>query len=242
MMELVAEGTLASSKVLADASAPLTVLLVEDHRVLRDGLVSVLSAQSDIVVVGTAGDLESCVPAAIERRPQIMLMGASLAGQSQERRARLSTVRAAAPGVRVVVMDVSAESEDVVPFVEAGASGFIMKDATVEQLLATIRSVGVGDKVLPGALAATVFDHLARHVVDRPESVAGPAVRLTSREREVVGLVAQGLSNKEIAGRMNLTTYTIKSHVHNVLEKLALHSRLELAAHAHEWRRRSERA
>lgn len=241
-MEIVTQGTPPCLTAGARLQEPLTVLLVEDHRVLREELVSVLNSQPDMVVVGTASDVESCVRAASEMNPLITLMEASLCGQTREGSAGIARVRNAAPNARVVVTDVPNGSENVICLVEAGASGFIMKDATVDQLLATIRSVGMGEKVLPGELAAPVFEHIARQVVERPAAGAGKAVRLTWREREVVGLVAQGLSNKEIASRLHLTTYTIKSHVHNVLEKLALHSRLELAAHAHESQRRADRA
>lgn len=222
--------------------AVLTVLLVEDHRLLRDELVSVVNAQTDMVVVGTASDLESSVAAAIDTNPLIILVEASMCGQGREACGCIARLRNGAPNARVVVTDVPAGSGDIIGFVEAGASGFIVKDATVDQLLATIRFVGLGDKVLPGELVATVFNHIVGHAIHRLAPEVGRAVRLTSREREVVGLVAQGFSNKEIASRLNLTTYTIKSHVHNVLEKLALHSRLELAAHAHESQRRSDRS
>lgn len=222
--------------------AVLPVLLVEDHRVLRDELVSVINAQTDMVVVGTASDVESSLLAATVTHPAIILMEASLCGHGPEGCARITRLRNAAPDARVVMTNVPAECEDVICLVEAGASGFIVKDATVNQLLATIRFVGMGDKVLPGVLVAAVFRHIVGRAIHRPAPGGGRAVRLTSREREVVDLVAQGLSNKEIASRLNLTTYTIKSHVHNVLEKLALHSRLELAAHAHESQRRSTRA
>jgi len=242
-MDLVAKGGFPCTADGAQAPEPLTLLLVEDHRLLRDELASVLNAQSDMVVVAMARDIESSVVAARDTKPRIILMEAALCGASREAsRACIARVRNAAPDARMVVTDVPAGSEDMICFVEAGAFGFIMTDASVDLLLATIRSVGSGEKVLPGELAASVFEHIARHASDQRAPAAGRAVRLTAREREVVGLVAQGLSNKEIAGRLGLTTYTIKSHVHNVLEKLALHSRLELAAHAHESQRRFERA
>lgn len=239
-MEHVAPGGLPHWK--ARAPDQLTVLLIEDHRVLRDELASVLNAQPDMVVVGAARDVESSVRAAVETNPHVILMEASLGGRSPDGRARIARARNAAPNALLVVTDVPAGSEDVISFVEEGASGFIMKDATIDQLLATIRAVGMGYKVLPTELAAAAFEHIARHGSHSPSLDGGRGVRLTLREREVVGLVAQGLSNKEIASRLNLTTYTIKSHVHNVLEKLALHSRLELAAHAHESQRHSGRS
>jgi DNA-binding NarL/FixJ family response regulator len=89
-------------------------------------------------------------------------------------------------------------------------------------------------------MAGTLFSHIARRAVDRPSPEVIRAVRMTPREREVIDLIAEGLSNKEIASRLNLTTHTVKSHVHNILEKLALHSRLELAARVHQEGRQGE--
>ena len=239
-MKIVADERLPCSTARALVPESLTVLVAQDHRVLRDQLVSVLGAQPDVVVVGTARDLESLTQSAGETKPLIVLLDASLCGRLEGGHACIARVRSVAPEARVVVTNFPVD--DMICFVEAGVFGFVMKDATIEQLLATLRAVGKGEKVLPGELAAALFAHVARHAIGRPALDDGRAVRLTSREREVVGLVAHGLSNKEIAGRLSLTTYTIKSHVHNVLEKLALHSRLELAAHAHESERRSHRA
>jgi DNA-binding NarL/FixJ family response regulator len=134
----------------------------------------------------------------------------------------------------VIVMDLLPVPEDVVEFVMRGASGLVVKDATLDDFVQTIRSVAAGNEVLPSALTGTVFSHIARHALERPSAAAIRNVRMTQREREIVDLIAQGLSNKEMARRLNLSPYTIKSHVHNILEKLALHSRLQLAAHAHQ--------
>jgi DNA-binding NarL/FixJ family response regulator len=118
---------------------------------------------------------------------------------------------------------------DIVEFVQAGASGFIMKGAPVAEFLATIRSVARGGKVLPPPLTQSLFSHVVEHALKRGKRELKNAVRMTKREREIILLVAEGLSNKDIATRLNVATYTVKSHVHNILEKLALHSRLEIA-------------
>jgi len=123
--------------------------------------------------------------------------------------------------------------EDIVEFVNAGVSGFILKDATIEELISTIRSVADGAHVLPPAMTSTLFSQIAKDALVRGRAVAMESVRMTSREREVIELIGEGLANKEIAARLNIATYTVKSHVRNVMEKLALHTRLQIAAFAH---------
>ena len=120
--------------------------------------------------------------------------------------------------------------EDVAAFVRAGAAGFIMKDASFDDFLQTIRAVAAGTDVLPPQLTGSLFGQIARHVVRRGTAPVLEGVRLTERERQVIDLLGEGLSNKEIAARLHIAIHTVKSHVHNVLEKLALHTRLEVAA------------
>ena len=115
----------------------------------------------------------------------------------------------------------------------AGVSGFILKDATFEDLVRTIRSVAQGEHVLPPQMTSTLFSQIAREAVVRGRADAMESVRMTSREREVVDLIGEGLSNKEIAARLIIATHTVKSHVRNVMEKLTLHTRLQIAAFAH---------
>jgi DNA-binding NarL/FixJ family response regulator len=125
---------------------------------------------------------------------------------------------------------------DIVEFVSAGASGFILKDASVKEFLRTVRSVAEGVKVLPPSLTDSLFSHVVELALLQGKGKVKPtaAVRMTKREREIVVLIADGLSNKEIAQRLSIATHTVKSHVHNVMEKLALHTRLQIAKFMHE--------
>jgi DNA-binding NarL/FixJ family response regulator len=133
------------------------------------------------------------------------------------------------PEIKVIGMGLIPSQLDIIESVEAGASGFILKDATMEDFLGTIRSVARGTKVLPPPLAGSLFSHVIEHALKKGKGRLANAVRMTKREREITLLIAEGLSNKEIAQRLNVATYTVKSHVHNILEKLALHSRLQIA-------------
>jgi len=132
------------------------------------------------------------------------------------------------------VMDLIPAHTEVVEFVKAGVSGFILKDATLDDFLQTIRSVAKGAKVLPPSLTDSLFSHIVEHALQagKVEDLV-ESVRMTKREQDVINLVAQGCSNKEIATMLNIAIHTVKSHVHNILDKLALHTRLELASFAH---------
>jgi DNA-binding NarL/FixJ family response regulator len=144
-----------------------------------------------------------------------------------------ATVHAEVPAARVIVMGLLPIQEDVANYVRAGASGFVMKDASFEDFFATIRAVAAGAEILPQALTNSLFTQIARNAAVVDQAKVLETVSLTNREREVIALLGEGLSNKEIAARMNIAIHTVKSHVHNVLEKLALRSRLEVAAFSH---------
>jgi DNA-binding NarL/FixJ family response regulator len=129
-------------------------------------------------------------------------------------------------------MDLIPMNEDIVQFVNAGVSGFVLKDATFDEFVATVRSVAAGEKVLPPSMTESLFSQIAKGADARGHDQLLEDVRMTRREREVIGLIGEGLSNKEIAQRLNIAAYTVKSHVRNVMEKLALHTRLQIAAYS----------
>jgi len=135
-------------------------------------------------------------------------------------------------GTKVVIMDLMPTNEDIVQFVNAGVAGFVLKDATFDEFVATIRAVAAGDKVLPPRMTETLFSQIALGGDARGRERVLEDVRMTRREREVIELIGEGLSNKEIAQRLNIAAHTVKSHVRNVMEKLALHTRLQIAAFA----------
>ena len=137
------------------------------------------------------------------------------------------------PEAKVIVMGLLPSQEDVAHYVRAGASGFVMKDASFEEFFTTIRAVASGAQVLPKQLTKSLFSQIALNVPVKDKKQLLESVRLTAREHQVIDLLGEGLSNKEIAARLHIAVHTVKSHVHNVLEKLALHSRLEVAAFSH---------
>jgi DNA-binding NarL/FixJ family response regulator len=210
----------------------IRLVLVEDNRLLREGLTAMLNKQPDIKVVAAFGNGREAVLTAVqELKPQIILLDLGLKGQNSLR--LVEWVRKESPEVKVIVMDLILVEADIVTFVREGASGFLLKDATFDDFLGTIRSVAAGAKVLPPSLTGSLFSQIVEQVIDQGKIDLIASVRMTKRERDIVDLIAEGLSNKEIAERLNIATYTVKSHVHNILEKLALHTRLQVASYAH---------
>ena len=208
----------------------IPVLVVEDNRLVRDAIIAVLAEQPDLKVVAAVDGAAGALERVREVRPEVVVLDAALGDHDSHR--LVAEIKHAAPKVRIIVMDLLPEPEDVHDFVTAGASGFIAKDATVDDFVGTVRSVASGADVLPAALTRTLFSHIAKVAVGRKQSEVAKAVRMTEREPAVFDLIAGGLSNREIAQRLQLATNTVKGHVHNILEKLALRTRLQIAAYA----------
>lgn len=209
----------------------ISVVLIEDNRLLREGLEAMIRARQGFKILASSSDAEVALRTVREARPDVVLLDFGL--EDSDSLTLTATVRTEAPEARVIVMGILPLQEDVANFVQAGACGFIMKDASLEEFFATIRAVADGGEVLPPALTNTLFSQIARGTLSGNSASLLESVRLTGRERQVVELLGEGLSNKEIAVRLQIAVHTVKSHVHNVLEKLALRSRLEVAAYTH---------
>jgi DNA-binding NarL/FixJ family response regulator len=210
----------------------IRILVIEDNRLLRDGITAIINKQADLRVVGsTAGNHDTLVKA-LALKPQIVLMDLGLRSDNGLR--VVARLTRELPGTKVIGMGLIPSQLDIIELVEAGAAGFILKDAALENVLETIRSVARGVKILPPVLAGSLFNHVVEHAARKLSGQGLEAVRMTKREREIIALIAEGMSNKEIAQQLNLSTYTVKSHVHNILEKMALHSRLEIARSSYE--------
>lgn len=206
----------------------ITVAIIDDNRLVRDALFAMLHALSDFQVVASASPAPEFLRA---HHPHVLLLDAGLSDTDSLR--VVATLTAELPDAKVVVMDVMPASEEIVEYVNAGVWGFVLKDATFEEFVATIRSVAAGEKVLPPQMTDSLFSQIARMAVVREDAAVINDVRMTRREHEVIDLIGEGLSNKEIAQRLNIATHTVKSHVRNVMEKLTLHTRLQIAAYYH---------
>jgi DNA-binding NarL/FixJ family response regulator len=206
----------------------ITVAVIDDNRLIREALAALLEKLPDLHVVPTAVADAAFLAAT---KPHVLLLDVGLGDEDSLSVA--AAIRRELPDARIIVMDLIPSNEDVAEFVNAGVSGFVLKDATFEEFVATIRSVAAGDKVLPPRLTESLFAQIAREVASRGRGEVMADVRMTRREREVIELIGEGMSNKEIAQRLNIATHTVKSHVRNVMEKLSLHTRLQIAAYSH---------
>ena len=205
-----------------------TVAIVDDSRLVREALTAMLGRLPDMRVVAAGVGDGAFID---ETKPDVLLLDVGLRDEDSLHVAAALIKRS--PGTKVIVMDLIPMSDDIVQFVNAGVSGFVLKDATFDEFVATIRSVAAGGKVLPSRMTESLFSQIAKAAEAQGHEQVLEDVRMTRREREVIELIGEGLSNKEIAQRLNIATYTVKSHVHNILEKLALHSRLQIAAYTH---------
>lgn len=207
----------------------IRILLIEDNRILREGMVALLERRGyDVSAVSDGRD--STLTRLSALKPRLVLMDLGLQRQNS-----LDVVRAARkilPGVKILGMGLIPAQSDIMEFVQAGADGFVLKSATVEELAATIAAVAGGATVLPPILTGSLFSQVADYAISRGKRNLRSAIRMTVREKQVIAAIVDGMSNKQIAESLDIAIFTVKSHVHNIMEKMALHSRLQIAIHA----------
>ncbi len=198
---------------------PITVVVVDDNRLLRDGIAKLLGAQPDIRIVGAVGTAEEGSALVEQMAPCVVLVDAGLG--EHDSRAFIEQLRETGAAARIVVMGFLPSHEDVLEFVGAGASGFVLKEASVPEVLATIRAVAAGETVIPTYLDRALLSRIATAAGRAAHSLSG----LLAQERQVVMLIADGLPNREIARRLEIPLSAVRSHADNVLEKLAVQAR-----------------
>jgi DNA-binding NarL/FixJ family response regulator len=212
--------------------APIRIVIADDHGMVRRGMRDFLELHDDLEVVGEAEDGARAVELAVALQPDVVVM--DLLMPVQDGIAATAAIKAAAPAVEIVALTSFVEESRVVAAIEAGASGFLLKDADADDLAAAIRAAAAGEVHLDPAVAGIV----ARRMRERSGTggVADPradgAARLTAREREVLSGVARGLSNRAIADELGITERTARTHVSNILAKLGLASRTQAALFA----------
>jgi DNA-binding NarL/FixJ family response regulator len=206
----------------------ITVLLVDDQLLFRKGLRSLLEGQEDIQVVGEAADGQQAVERARATRPNVVLMDLHMPVCDGIEATR--QIKEELPGTKVVALTVSDEDDDLFSAIKNGADGYLLKDLKPEELFEMLRGVMKGETPISPAVASKLLHDFRRRPRHDPSQAA--AMELTARELEVLQLVAQGLSNAEIASRLYIVEGTVKNHIHNVLEKLHLKNRVQAAAYA----------
>lgn len=210
----------------AEAQRPISVIVVDDHDLFRSGLRRLLDEQDGIDVVADARRGDEAVRRAAELRPDVVVMDINMPGMSGVEATR--EVLQVAPGTAVLMLTVTPDENAVIDAVLAGASGYLLKDAVLAEIVRGIRAAAAGESLVAPAVAGSLLERLRRHAPE-PARPAQPAPELSEREIEVLRLVVAGCENSEIGKRLHLSASTIKHHVSNTLEKLGVDNRIQAA-------------
>ena len=207
---------------------PVRVLVVDDQELFRRGLIMLLSGDTDIEVVGEASDGITATELAVKTAPDVILLDVRMPRRTGVEACR--GIKEAVPSAKIIMLTVSDEEADLYESVKNGASGYLLKDSSIEEVAQAIRVVNEGQSLISPSMAVKLIDEFKQ--MSKPEREQGPALRLTERELEVLRLVAKGLNNREVAKELFISENTVKNHVRNILEKLQLHSRMEAVMYA----------
>jgi DNA-binding NarL/FixJ family response regulator len=207
---------------------PIRVAVVDDQELFRRGLTMLLGVEDDIEVVGEAGDGVAATELAASAVPDVILMDVRMPKRSGIE--ACVAIKEVAPTARIIMLTVSDEEADLYDAVKNGASGYLLKDSSIDEVAQAIRVVADGQSLISPSMAIKLLDEFKQ--MSRTDRQQVPSPRLTERELEVLKLVAQGLNNREIAKRLFISENTVKNHVRNILEKLQLHSRMEAVMYA----------
>jgi len=208
----------------------IRVLIADDHALFRRGLNMVLESEEGIDVVAEAEDGEDAVAKAEELAPDVVLMDVRMPRLGGIEAAR--AVRDSLPSAKILMLTVSDEEEDLYEAIKAGANGYLLKEISIEEVADAIRAVVQGQSLISPSMASKLLTEFNDLVKRAEEKQQFPAPRLTEREMEVLKLVAQGMSNRDVAEALFIAENTVKNHVRNILEKLQLHSRMEAVVYA----------
>jgi len=221
---------------MTEVSEPIRVVLVDDQQLVSAGLAMVIDAQADMAVVGQAADGAAAVDLLGELAADVVLMDVrmpQLDGIEATRRILAAADAAGRTAPKIVMLTTYDLDEYLLTAIQAGASGFLLKNAPPADLLAAIRTVHVGDAVIAPSATRRLLDHVAAGGLV-PAAEDPRLERLTDREREVLGLIAQGLSNAEIGASLYLSETTVKTHVRHILTKLGVRDRVQAVVAAYE--------
>jgi len=186
-----------------------------------------------MLVAASIGKAENILLSIDKYKPGLVILDFGEISQHSLQNVKLSKKNF--PQIKLIVMNILPLQSDIFEYIRAGASGFILKDANTVEFIKTIRSVIMGEMILPEQLTGSLFSQITENAINevKPFEIV-ESIFMTKRERQVIDLIAESASNKEIAFKLNLSIYTIKSHVHKILEKLAISKRVQIAKHAHQ--------
>ncbi|HVF05936.1 MAG TPA: response regulator transcription factor [Frankiaceae bacterium] len=224
------EDVAAATPEGANPGDPIRVLVVDDHALFRRGLQMVLEQEEDIEVVGEAGDGAEAVERAADSMPDIVLMDVRMPKRGGID--ACTAIKDAVPSAKIIMLTISDEEADLYDAIKAGASGYLLKEISIEEVASAIRAVNEGQSLISPSMASKLLTEFASMIKRTDDRQQVPTPRLTDREMEVLKLVAKGLNNRDIAKQLFISENTVKNHIRNILEKLQLHSRMEAVVYA----------
>jgi len=207
---------------------PTRVLVVDDQELFRRGIVMLLESDAGIEVVGEAGDGVQAIDLAVSTAPDVVLLDVRMPKRSGIE--ACTAIKEAVPTTKILMLTMSDEEADLYEAVKSGASGYLLKDSSLDEVANAVRVVAEGQSLISPSMAVKLIDEFKQMAKAEREHV--PGLRLTERELEVLRLVARGLNNREISQQLFISENTVKNHVRNILEKLQLHSRMEAVMYA----------
>ncbi|MFP5225079.1 MAG: response regulator [Actinomycetota bacterium] len=211
------------------AQDAIRILVADDHELFRSGLAMMLSSEDGIEVVGEAGDGAEAVRLAVEHVPDVILMDVRMPKRSGIEATQ--QIREEVPSARILMLTVSDEEADLYDAVKSGATGYLLKDASIDEVLDAIKSVQAGQSTISPSMASKLMAEFSA-ITKKQTQKSQPGPKVTDREMEVLQLVAKGMSNREIAKALFISENTVKNHIRNILEKLQLHSRMQAVYYA----------
>lgn len=211
---------------------PVKIVIVDDHAMVREGLRQMLNMEDDFVIIGEAEHGDEVVEKVQALKPDVVLMDINLPGKNGIE--LTGELRRKAPTIKVLALSVDGDQYHILQMIKAGASGYILKDANSETLCEAIKTVARGDAYLPPHLLAVVLDEFRQAPFMEPKVAPPDELGLTPREVEIIGYIACGENNKEIAGKLFISEKTVKNHVSNILRKMNLEDRTQVAVYAYQ--------
>jgi DNA-binding NarL/FixJ family response regulator len=205
----------------------IRLLLIEDNRLLRDGIMAMLTHHKDIGIVIASGNGKNTLAKIQLLKPNVVLLDMGLRNQNSLH--LVEVVKKGFPNAKIVIMDLAPVQADILQYVKAGANGFILKDTSLLDFLITIRAVAGGENVLPPLLIDSLFSQIVDHAIKGGKTKTRGVSRMNKKEREVIELLSDGMTNKEIGQKTHLSANAVMNHIHKIMGKITIHTRLEIA-------------